>query len=332
LSDSLNPPARLLPLTASQPGLVWLILAVLLLVAYRVELALTGADHGTDFDLLYYAAQHVLRGENPYPIAREWFSYPLYYPMPAVLLIVPYALLPAAVARVLWDLTVGSLFAYALWRTQGSYALLALLSAAYLFALRAGQSTPLLVAASLLPWLGFMLVIKPNIGFALWGARPHRQAVIGGAGLVALSLLVLPSWPLDWFHALQEQNEHLRPPVLRPFGFLLLLAALRWKTPEGRLLFLLSLIPQTMVPHGLVPLALIPANLLQMSVYVVGTWLTLGPVAEAIRRHPGALATSTAEAWPVMLCAVYLPMLYLVLKKSGHSEIRMLEPSLDQHM
>jgi hypothetical protein len=138
--------------------------------------------------------------------------------------------------------------------------------------------------------------------------------VIGGAAFVAVSLLVLPSWPLHWFYALQEQNQHLRPPVLRPFGFLLLLAGLRWKTPEGRLLFFLSLVPQTMVPHALVPLALIPANLVEMAVYVVGTWLTLGPVADAIHRHPDALADSTSEAWPVILCAVYLPMLYLTLK------------------
>jgi hypothetical protein len=312
---NLGPPAWLLPRARALKGVQWLILAMLLLAVHRVGLELTSASPGTDFDLLYHAAQHLLAGENPYPIAREWFRYPLFYPMPAVLLAIPYSFFSVQVGRILWDLTIGGLFAFALWRTRGPYALLALLSAAYLYALRASQTTPLLVAASLLPWLGFVLVVKPNIGLALWCARPNKRAVLGGAAVLLLSLLILPSWPLDWFHALQEQNQHLRPPVLRPFGFLLLLGAYRWRMPEGRLLLLLALIPQNTLPHELVPLALIPANRVEMGIYVVGTWFTLGPVIDAARRHPHALADITAEAWPVILAAVYLPMLFLVLRR-----------------
>jgi hypothetical protein len=111
---------------------------------------------GSDFDLLYHAAEHLLQGENPYPIARQWFPFPLFYPLPAVLLAAPFTLLPIEQARPAFDIMVGSVFAYALWRYRGNYALLALLSGSYLFAMRNGQTNPLMVGASLIPALGFL--------------------------------------------------------------------------------------------------------------------------------------------------------------------------------
>jgi len=161
-----------------------------------------------------------------------------------------------------------------------------------------------------------LLVVKPNIGSALWLARPSREAVIGGAGFVLLALLVSPSWPHDWIAALRQQNEHLLPIIFRPFGFLLLLAGFRWRRPEGRLLLALALIPQNAMPYELLPLALIPSNLVEMFIYVAGTLLTLGPTAVGLERGL-SLAAIVSNNWPWMLGAVYLPMLLLVLLRPG---------------
>jgi hypothetical protein len=161
---------------------------------------------------------------------------------------------------------------------------------------------------------GFLLSVKPNVGLALWIARPTRQAVIGAAVLLALGLLVLPTWPRDWLNALQQQNAHLVPPVLRPFGWLLLLAGLRWRRPEGRLLLALALIPQNTLPHELVPLVLIPVNPVEMSIYIAGSWLTVAVTTRAIEQMIEITAVATT-IWPMLLCAGYLPMLLLVLRR-----------------
>jgi hypothetical protein len=50
-----------------------------------------------------------------------------------------------------------------------------------------------------------------------------------------------------------------------------------------------------------------------MVIYVVGTWVA---VAAAKGIHLSDSLTGLTEAgWPVTLCAVYLPMLYLVLRR-----------------
>lgn len=284
-------------------------------MGFRLALYAVHPEFVTDFDILYHAAVHFLRGENPYPITHQWSYYPLYYPFPAVILAVPFTVLPLEPARAAFDIVVGSAFAYALWRYRGPHGLLAVASGAYLFAMRNGQLTPLLVAASLIPGLSFLLVLKPNSGLALWAWRPRRTTVIGVLVFLAISMVMLPSWPLDWWRGLQVRNEHLLPPLFRPFGFLLLLAGLRWRTPEGRLLLALTVIPQNVLPYELIPLVLIPSNAVEMGIFIVGSWITLFFAGRAWGIPDFTVPGLNAASWPAMLLAVYLPMLYLVLKR-----------------
>jgi hypothetical protein len=267
-------------------------------------------QHG-EFDSLYEAAARLVRGENPYPLAPQSFPYPL----PAVLLAVPFTLIPPGLAGPAFDVLVGWALAFALWKYRGPYALLTLLSGAYLFAVAKGETTPLMVAASLIPPLGFLLAVKPNSSLPLWIARPSWIGVLGVSLFLGFSLLVLPSWPRDWWRALPPAGTQLVPPLLRPFGFLLLLAALRWRLPEGRIILGMACIPQSTLPYELVSLALIPANRREMAIYLGGSWIA---VAVASRLPlPNSTAAWAAMGWPATLCAVYLPMLYLVLRRPG---------------
>jgi hypothetical protein len=273
----------------------------------------------SDFDQLYHAAEYLSVHVNPYTSAKRYWPWPLYYPLPAVLLAFPFTLFPLATARVLWDLSLGGVFAYALWQSRGSFALIAVLSGSYLYAMRWGQTSPLVVAAGLLPVIGGLLVVKPNLGIAMWLAKPNRRAAIAGAAILAISLIFLPSWPADWLGSMQQQHDHFRPPVLRPFGFLLLLAALRWRTPEGRLLLAMALIPQNSQPHDLLPLALIPSNAVEMWIFVAGSWVTLAVTSQVIADLWSASPTWYNAAlndriWPVVLATTYLPMLWLVIR------------------
>jgi hypothetical protein len=268
-------------------------------------------DRASDFDLLYQMAARLMAGEDPYGLPTRTLPYPL----PAVLLAVPFTIIPLGLARPIFDVLVGWAFAYALWKYRGPYAVLALGSGAYVFAVLSGQTTPLMVAASLIPALGFLLAVKPNTSAALWTARPSWIAVFGVLAFVALSLALLPSWPRDWWSALPPDTSILVPPILRPFGYVLLVAALRWRSPEGRLILAIPFIPQTTLPYELVSLALIPANRLEMGIYLVGTWVVV-VVADQMQLGQG-IGEWMATGWPVTLCAVYLPMLYLVLRRQS---------------
>jgi hypothetical protein len=296
---------------AVRPRLLFLGVALAFVLGCRLALYAWMPARPGDFDFLYDAAARLLRGESPYPLATQWFPSPL----PAVLLAVPFTAIALTLARPIFDILVGWAFVYALWRYRGPYALLAVVSGAYLFAMVNGQTTPLMVAATLVPALGFLLAVKPNISASLWIAWPSLRTLGGASLFLAVSLVVLPSWPRDWWMAWPQDHTQLVPPVLRPFGFVLLLAALRWRIPEGRLILAIALMPQSTLPYELVSLALIPANRREMGVYVAGSWIV---VAAAEGLHlTDSLAEWTASGWPVTLCAVYLPMLYLVLRRQN---------------
>ena len=301
------------------PALPSLIAALAFIVACRLLLYTWMPDRSSDFDFLYNAAVRLLEDENPYPPATQWFPYPL----PAVLLAVPFTAVPLSLARPIFDVLVGAAFVYALWRHRGPYALLAVASGAYLLAMWNGQTTPLMVAAALVPALGVLMTVRPNTSAALWVAWPSLRTLVAASLVLVLSLLALPSWPWDWWLALPQDHTPMMPAILRPFGFILLLAALRWRLPEGRLIFVMAVIPQTTLPYELVPLALIPANRLEMAIYVAGTWIAVA-AAEGFHLSE-SMATWNARGWPVTLCAVYLPMLYLVFRRQKRKSVPRIE-------
>jgi hypothetical protein len=294
---------RLPPQLPALAFLAWLAAAV----------TLTLVPRSNDFDFLWYCARALLAGDDPYTVAHTTSPWPLYYPLPAVLLAVPLALLPLSAARLLWQLLLAGAFTWAMAK-RGPYALWALLSGAAIYALLMGQITPLLVAGAVIPVLSWVLPLKPNSGLALFAGYPSRAAAIGGLAVVILSLAVLPRWPLEWLRAVRD-SPHIVAPIQRPFGWVLLLAALRWRRPEARMLLALAVIPQNLLLHETVALALVPASALEMGVYVAGTWFALlytmwlpMPVAPDIEPLIRAL-------WPVLLAAVYLPALFLVLRR-----------------
>jgi hypothetical protein len=118
-----------------------------------------------------------------------------------------------------------------------------LLSAPFWFSVIAVQWSPLIVASALIPALLPLAMVKPNIGLPVFLTYPTWRAAGIAMGILLVSLLVLPTWPLDW---LSNAAGHavFQPLRVLPLGLLLLLAALRWRTPEARLLLLLALIPQ----------------------------------------------------------------------------------------
>jgi hypothetical protein len=280
----------------------------------------THPAHWSDFDQIWLGARVLLAGENPYPAVERSFPWPLYYPLPALLMGLPLAPLSLTGARCAFAFLTASVATYSVARYRpGLWLLIA--SGPFLYAIERGQWSPLVLAACLIPAWGIVAAAKPTIGLAAFAYRPTRVAFIGIAALVLLSLLALPHWPLDWLEA-TRRSHHLRPPILLPAGFMFALAALRWRRPEARLFLVLACVPQTGVPYELVPLAIVPESLRERLVVAVNWmivyWLFVAIGAGQLYGQADGkiLAYLTLGRWPVMLVFGYLPILLMILFRS----------------
>lgn len=273
----------------------------------------------TDFDQFHFAAKALWRGENPYAVigqGREFeWGWPLNYPLPSVLFVMPLAWLPVVAGRVAFAAAGGALLGYAICR-DGFWRLPIMFSAAFMIAVTRTQWSPFITAAFFLPWAGVFLAAKPNFAAPiLAGARAWRQfATLLAAGtLIGLvSLLWDPSWPLEWIRVIRSM-EFLSAPVVNRGGFLLLLSLLRWRRPEARVFAVLVCMPQTPSLYDLLPLVVITRTLrevivlslcttfLFLAIVVLGPFPTFNDYVHMLER------------WAVFV--VYLPVLVMILRR-----------------
>jgi len=276
-------------------------------LAYRLPPAST-----SDFEQIWLGARAMVAGADPYAVVPATGThYPLFYPLTAIVVGIPFAALPFGWARVLWAAVSGAAFAAAAFR-YGRGLPAALLSANFLNAIIQGQWSPFLIAGAVFPALAWALAAKPSIGAALYAAFPTRRAVIAGLALVAISLILSPTWPVRWLEALRAAI-HMAP-VRAPGGFILLLALIRWRRPEARLLVVLACVPQIIALYDTLPLFLIPRTRWQgYGLAGLSYVAAFGQVA-MVPRHPGMpLEAMLADRWPFIFFCLYLPALVMVL-------------------
>jgi hypothetical protein len=272
----------------------------------------------SDWDEIWAAGRALLDGFDPYAALAvghhsDQFNYPLVYPAPAVLVAVPFALLPLQSALPLWAGLGTAALAWTL-LARGWWGLLGLGSAFYLHALISLQWAPLLTAAVAVPALGFVWAAKPTVGAALFVGWPSRAALIGGLALVGLSFMLMPGW-VPRFLTASLAMPHTTPPAMRPGGFLLLLSFLRWRRSEARMLGVLALVPQTTLLYEMVPLLLIPRTWREMLVLVA---LSIVTGVFALQTDPSHhLTAAIISLWPLFLLAVYLPCVCMVLMREN---------------
>jgi hypothetical protein len=263
----------------------------------------------SDWDQCWLAGKALLRGVSPYDAVNAQSSpWGLNYPLPAVLVSLPFTLLPLSFGRALFAGVGSGLLAY----TLSSYwlGLLPFISGAYIWSLFAVQWTPLLVAGVFLSWLSALFIVKPTTGLLLWIGWPKRTAVLGALVLLGASFALDPGWVSGW-RAAVGTLYHV-PPVLRPFGWILLLSLLRWRDPRGRFLAVFALMPQAAMPYDSLPLLLIPRSFVERVVFVGGTQLlAMYGLTRVSSATPGSFA---AKLWPVTLGLGYLPALVMVLR------------------
>ena len=141
--------------------------------------------------------------------------------------------------------------------------------------------------------------------------RPIRGAIV-----ILASLLLFPRWPIAWLGGLSQQ-QHVTSLILHPGGPLILLALLRWRRSEARLLMALACVPLTPSIYEAIPLFLIPetwfeAGLLAALTYLVG--ITLPPFSVATFN---AYLAASADR---LVWFLYLPCVVMLLRRPGTVE------------
>jgi len=265
----------------------------------------------SDFAYWWTAARVLARGGNPYllqPGSPDWpLPDPLFYPLPALFPVLPFARLPLPIAGGLVLGLSGGVLAHALAR-QATHRLWIFASAPYVLALRVGQCSPILLAAAFLPWLGWLLPWKPQIGLASFAYRPSARAALLAAVAVGASFLVLPGWVAGWRANLAALELHPLP-VLTTGGPILLLALLRWRRPEGRLFLAMICVPQELFFSDQLALQMVARTRRQSALLAAASLAAFGGWFACLRE--GDLYVVRAAPW--VLALLYLPALLVLL-------------------
>jgi hypothetical protein len=133
-----------------------------------------------------------------------------------------------------------------------------------------------------------------------------------------LSFALAGWWVPHWFEALRSA-PHFRPYVVHWGGPLLLLAALRWRQRDARLLLAFAVVPQTTMIYETLPLLLIPKTSRECIILV-----TLPNHASAIQLIASRAPSAAGYIWrygDVALWLIYFPALIMVLRRPNEGDV-----------
>ena len=287
---------------------------------------------GQSADFLYWwlAGRVLVSGENPYRGIGPGTAYPLegpfLYPMPAALVGALFSPLDHVFGAALFIALGFALAAYGL-SSFGGWRVLVLLSTPAIWVFENAQWIPLLVGATLVPWMGWLLACKPTMGAALFAWRPDWRIIVGSALVTLVALAVQPSWPGDWITSVQgyPAGDQYRSPLGVPGGVLLLLVLLRWRRPESRLLLVMASIPQNYFFYDQLPLMLIPQRRQSLLRFVIWSH-ALRVLAEftidtSVPGWTTDVAMRSAALEPFIIWGLYIPAALMVLRRPNEGHV-----------
>ena len=306
----------------------WILPAAIGILAFlycRAQMVALGSGPvASDFTWHWLAARAVLAGKSPYEVVVPGGPMQLnagyLYPLPAAIVTIPFAIFlsPVMAASVFAGVS-AALLTIGLLRTNAQR-LPILGGVPFFWAVSSAQLSLISTAGALLPGLGWLSVLKPNIGLAFVAHRPTRSMVLGGALLTALAFIIQPDWLVRWLETIRDRNPGNYGMPLRFLGGpLLLLAITRWRRPEARLLLVMACIPQSLLFYDQLPLALVPRTkneamilvILSFAGYMVSSWM-LPP-------SPTTAQVSVMYG-PAIVLTLYLPCLIMVLRRPNVAE------------
>jgi len=256
-------------------------------------------QNAADFQWAIHLAHRLLAHQNPYDTPLEQ------YPLPAAFLALPFLRMPQELAGgIFYGL---SSFLLALGLTRENYSRLRVfLAYPYWAGVLTAQWSTIITASAFFPLLLPVTIMKPQIGLPVFLTRMTRRGLLACLFIAALSLVVLPRWPLLWLG--QAHNyEHFIPLLVFP-GPLLLLALLRYRDRDAWLLLLAALMPQRWFYDAFI-LWLIPKSRREIIWTVFFSW-GLG----LWRWYHVPHSSTQVGRWAVIF--LYLPMLVVVLLRN----------------
>jgi hypothetical protein len=308
LSTATETPARTLRAAAA-------LTIGLLAGAYVIRVYGTAPISVSDFDAIWAAGRALREGRDPYAaISTPPWPWPLQYPLPAVLLALPFTWLPVAFGRAAFVGVGTGLLAWGL--TAKAWWPLWMLAGGQMFAaVGSVQWTPLFAAGLLLPALRWLWSAKPTTAAVLFAAIPDRRVIFGGILTLAAAFLIWPGWIHGWLAAAATAPH--RPAILRPAGFLLLLGLLRWRRAEGRQLAAIALVPLGPYIYEGLPLLLFART--RRELLLLTCCGTMGLLAGLLIMREGGPGHNPID-WLIVLFSCYLPALLMVLRRPNRTE------------
>lgn len=301
-------------------GRRWLVASVIGFASAAMAVAryVKYPERPPDFLQVWFSARAMLRGFNPYDLVGPGLEYDwawrLFYPATAMVAAMPVAYLPAMAAVALFVGVSAAVLAYGV-SGQGWHRLWLFCSLPWVVAVLAAQWSPLLTAGLVLPPLAMLFAVKPNLGLAFFVAtdstRVQRYAIAGGVLLTAVSLAFDPGWPADWLRSLGAGAQ--RPAITRLGGPLILLALLRWRRPEARLIVALACVPQYAYWYEIVPLLLVPSTRVETIAFSLIT--SVGWNVEHMLEAPATEEEINRQLGALMVFFAYLPAVWIVMRR-----------------
>lgn len=314
-SDSSIPAVTRRPALAGRLAIATLFALVAGTIAWRAQYVAHAG--GSDHVILQRAARIFLSGGDPYQLVGATqlptVFWRFFYPLPSIILGFPFVWIDPERAAIAF--TVGSawLLGFALTR-DGFNRVPMVLSVSFLAAAQFAQSTPLVLALGLIPVTRGLSMLKPNIGLALFAWRPAWRDVGVAATLFLIPLIFWPDWPRRWLISVRSSPAH-HSPALLGVGALALLSALRWRRPEARLLFAMTVIPHGLYFYDELPLWLVTRTRREALALTVSSWL--GWFAWNVF-SPGPRVVDSA---PWAVASLYVPALLMVLRRPNEGAV-----------
>lgn len=301
-------------------GRILLVVLIAAVAGYFTAITAQPKFVTTDYEYLWRGARLWSEGIDPYsvrPRAAWLHLWPLFdrlfYPLPALLVVGPFAAWSLAVSQILFVSLASALLAWQLSK-HALWPLLIFLTPSMWMAAFIGQWSPWLTLAMLVPSLGFLFACKPTLGLACFVYRPTWRAFLSGCAILLVSLALLPSWPREWLENLAYVQRH-PPAIMTPGGWLITLALLRWRQREARLLVAFACVPQLLFFADQLPLFLVARNRREALLYTL-SGIVVGCIW--VSRHFMRYAAVQLTG-PYVMLACYLPALWIVLRRPNVS-------------
>jgi hypothetical protein len=243
---------------------------------------------------------------------------PVLYPVTAFVAAMPFLLLPEIWATMAFLFISTFLMAYAI-TSDGWHRIPIFVSLSFVTAVWLVQWSMLWTAALFLAWLAVFTSVKPQAALPIVASSQSRAtpiaAVVGTLVLFAISLVMLPGWPVEWVRLISS-SPYVSAPITRLGGFVVLLVLLRWRRPEAWLVFLLACMPQTPYPYNvLVLLAL--ANTWREA----GLLSIVSSLGSLVRQRASVHDLASLDVMAnMMVVSAFIPATLMILRRPNEGQ------------